>query len=83
MKVELDFFNYTTKTDLRNAADVDTSKFTKKIDLAHWMSDVELKKAPSNINNLKSKVDKLAVDKLVPVPVDLSKLSDVLKEWCR
>ena len=43
------------------------------------MSDVELKKVPSNVNNLKSKVDKLAVDKLVPVPVDLSKLSDVLK----
>ena len=43
------------------------------------MSDVELKKVPSNINNLKSKVDKLAVDKLVPVPVDLIKLSDVLK----
>ena len=31
------------------------------------------------LNNLKSKVDKLDVDKLVPVPVDLSKLSDVVK----
>ena len=29
-------------------------------------------------SNLKSKVDKLNVDKLVPVPVDLSKLSDVV-----
>ena len=28
---------------------------------------------------MKSKVDKLDVDKLVPVPVDLSKLSDVVK----
>ena len=28
---------------------------------------------------MKSKVDKLIVDKLVPVPVDLSKLSDVVK----
>ena len=28
---------------------------------------------------MKSKADKLDVDKLVPVPVDLSKLSDVVK----
>ena len=28
---------------------------------------------------MKSKVDKLDVDKLVPIPVDLSKLSDVVK----
>ena len=28
---------------------------------------------------MKSKVDKLHVDKLVPVPVDLSKLSNVIK----
>ena len=28
---------------------------------------------------MKSKVDKLDVDKLIPVPVDLSKLSDVVK----
>ena len=28
---------------------------------------------------MKSKVDKLDVDKLVPVPLDLSKLSDVVK----
>ena len=32
---------------------------------------------PTNLSNLKSKVDKLDVDKLVPVPVDLSKLGDV------
>ena len=32
--------------------------------------------------NLKSKVDKLDVHKLVPVPVDLSKLSDPVKNWC-
>ena len=30
-------------------------------------------------NNLKSKVDKLDIGKLVSVPVDLSKLSDVVK----
>ena len=32
-----------------------------------------------NLSNLKSKVDKFDVDNLVPVPVDLSKLSDVVK----
>ena len=29
---------------------------------------------------MKSKLDKLDVDKVVPVPVDLSKLSDVVKK---
>ena len=32
-----------------------------------------------NLSNLKSKVDKLDNDRLVPVPVDLSKLSDLVK----
>ena len=35
---------------------------------------------PTNFSNLKSKVDKLHVNKLVPVPVDLCKLSDVVKD---
>ena len=30
---------------------------------------------------MKSKVDKLNVEKLAPVPVDLSKLSDVVKNY--
>ena len=38
-----------------------------------------MKNVPTDLNNLKSKKDKLDVDKLVPVPVDLSKLSDVVK----
>ena len=38
-----------------------------------------MKNVPSNLSNLKSKVHKLDVDKLVPVPVDLSKISDVVK----
>ena len=33
----------------------------------------------SNLSNLKSKVYKLDVDKLTTVPVDMSKLSDVVK----
>ena len=33
----------------------------------------------TNLRKLKSKVDKLDVDKLLPVSVSLSKLSDVVK----
>ena len=32
-----------------------------------------------NLSNFKSKVDKLDVHKLLAVPVDLSKLSDIVK----
>ena len=32
----------------------------------------------ANLANLKAEVDKLDIDKLVPIPVDLSKLSDVV-----
>ena len=38
-----------------------------------------MKNVPSNLSNLKIKVDKLDVDKLVPASIDLSKLSDVVK----
>ena len=85
VKIVLDLSNYATKSDLKNATGVDTSKFTKKVDLAHFKSNVDkldidkLKNVPTNLNNLKSKVDKLDIDKLVPVPVDLSKLRDVVK----
>ena len=63
----------------------DTSKFAKKVDLPNLKSNVDkshihkLKNVPSGLINLKSKVDKSNVDKLVPVRVDLSKLSDVVK----
>ena len=40
-----------------------------------------MKNVWTNLGNLKSKVDKLDVDKSIPVPADLSKLSDVVK-WC-
>ena len=58
---------------LKYAAGVDTSEFAKKTDFADWKSDVDkldidkLKNVPSNLSNLKTKVDKL-----VPVPVNLS-----------
>ena len=85
MKVELDLSNNATKADLKKARGVDKSDFAIKTDLADLKFDVDksdidqLKNVRSNLNNLKSKVDKLEVDKLVLAPVDLSKLSDVVK----
>ena len=85
VKVELGLSNYARKVDFKNATGVDTSKFSKKVDLANLKPNVDkldidkLKNVPSNLSNLKSKVDKLDVDKLVLVPVDLSKLSNVVK----
>ena len=35
LKVELDLSNQTTKENLRNATNVDTSKLAKKVDLAN------------------------------------------------
>ena len=62
-KVKIDLSNYATKIDIKNSSHVDTSSFALKTYLAH----------------LKTKVDKLDIDKLVPIPVDLSKLSNVVK----
>ena len=75
-EVELDLSNYATKTDLKNATEIDTSSFAKKVNLASLKSNVDkldidkLKNLPTNLSNLKSKVDKLDVDKLLPVPVN-------------
>ena len=63
INVKVDLFNYATKDDIKNITHVDTSSFA-------------LKKTSAN---LKTEVDKLDIDKLVPVPVDLSKLSNVVK----
>ena len=63
INVKIDISNYTTQADIKNISHIDTSSFALKTNLA----------------NLKTEVDKLDIDKLVPVPVDLSKLSDVLK----
>ena len=38
-----------------------------------------MKNVPTSFSNLKSEVDKLDADKLVPVPADLSKLCEVVK----
>ena len=63
INVKVDLSSYATKTDIKNILHVDTSSFALKTNLA----------------NLKTEVDKLDIDKLVPVPVNLSKLSDVVK----
>ena len=62
INVKVNISNYATKADIKNITHVDTSSFALKTNLA----------------NLKSEVDKLDIDKLVPVPVDLSKLSNVV-----
>ena len=85
LKVELDLFIYATKEDLKSAAGFDTLDFAKKTDLANLKSDVaeldidKLKNGPGGVINLISKLDKLDVDKLVPVPVDLNKRNDLIK----
>ena len=63
INVKVDLSNYAIKTDLKNATHIDTSSFALKTYLA----------------NLKTEVDKWDICKLAPVPVDLSKVSDVLK----
>ena len=63
INVKVDLSNYATKADIKNISHVDTSSFALK----------------SNLASLKTAVDKLDINKLVPVPVDLSKLSDVVK----
>ena len=39
----------------------------------------KLKNVPPNLSNLKSNENKFDVDKLIPVSVDLSKVSDAIK----
>ena len=64
INVKLNLSNYATKSDLKNIAHVvDTSNFVLKANLA----------------SLKTEVNKLDIDKLLPVPVDLSKFSNVVK----
>ena len=60
--LKVDLSNYATKTDLKNATGVDTSELAAKSDLA----------------SLKAEIDKIDVYKLKTVPIDLSKLSNVV-----
>ena len=59
INVKVDLSNYATKTDLKDVTHIDISSFTLK----------------TNSTSLKTEVDKLDIDKLAPVPVDLSKSS--------
>ena len=61
--VKVDLSNYATKTNLKNVSHVDVNSFALK----------------SNLVNLKTEVDKLDIYKLTPVPNDLAKLSNVVK----
>ena len=63
IKVEIDLSNYATKADINNITHVDSSNFALKTNLA----------------DLKTEVDKLDIDKLVPILADLNKLSNVVK----
>ena len=63
INVKVDLSTYATKTDLKNATGIDISKLAAKPDLV----------------SLKAEKDKLDIDRLVPVPVDLSKLSDIVQ----
>ena len=62
IKVKTDLSNYATKTDIKNISHADTSSFALK----------------TNLVSSQTEVDKLDIEKLVPIPVDLSKLSDVV-----
>ena len=64
INVRVDLSNYATKADIKNILHIDTVSFALKPNLA----------------SLKTEGDKLDIDKLVPAPVDLSKLSDVVKK---
>ena len=62
INVKFDLSNYATKTDLKKATGIDTSKLALK----------------SNLVSLKARIDKVDLGKLKTVPVDLSKLSNVV-----
>ena len=65
INVKVDLSNYATKADIKNISHVDTSSFASKTNLPSLKTEVD--------------IDKLDIDKLVPVPTDLSKLSNVVK----
>ena len=63
VNVKPDLSNYATKTDFKNGIKIDTSKLAGKSDL----------------DSLKVELDKLDIEKLIPIPIDLSTLGDVVK----
>ena len=63
INVKVDLSSYATEADIKNISHVDASGFALKTNLA----------------SLKAEADKSDIEKLAPVPTDLSKLSDVVK----
>ena len=62
INVKVDLSNHATKADLKNATGIDTSKLALK----------------SNLASLKAEIDKINVGKLKTIPIDLSKLRNVV-----
>ena len=60
---KVDVSNYSTKADLKNISHIDVISYALK----------------SNLASLKTEVDKLYIDKIKPVPIDLAKLTNVVK----
>ena len=65
INVKVDHSNYAAKAAIKYISQVDSSSFALK----------------SNLASLKTEVHILDIDKLAPASVDLSKLSDVLKNY--
>ena len=63
INVKVDLSNYATKTNLKNISHIDVSSYALKSTLA----------------SLKTEVDKLGIDKMTSVPIDLAGLSNVVK----
>ena len=63
INVKLNLSNYATKTDLKNITHIDILGFALK----------------TNLGSLKTEVDKLDTNKLKTVPVDLSKLWNLVE----
>ena len=63
ISVKVNLSNYATKTDLKNISHVDGRSFALK----------------SNLTSSKTEADEIDADKLKTVPVDLAKLSNVVK----
>ena len=63
INVKVDLSNYATKIDLKNISHIEVSSYVLK----------------SNLASLKTEADKLDIDKLTSVPIDLAKLSNIVK----
>ena len=63
INVKGDLSNYATKADLKNISHIDVKSYALK----------------SNLASLKTEVDKLDIDKLTSVTINLAKISNIVK----